>query len=325
VLSLIRRLCEADGPPGREAAVIDLIRAHLTEAGVRVSAAPMGGLTAGADPGGAARLMLAAAVDEPGLLLSEPVENGVARAYRLGALPASAYAGGRIRTLRGQSATVLPLDEGAGAGRLRWELKADLGSASAQLPQADGAFAVLDEPFSCDGTRLAGKALQDRAACAVLAHLAGEGKAQVQGCTFAFFCQGQLGLYGLRLALRALAPNAVILVRGLRHAARVDPQGSALLAGAGPVLVLRHGHSLSHSSLVAACESAASETGIALQRAVLGSTRPRSAAAEAVLSGIPLLEIGFAVIDADSSRQGVEMGDLEQLVSLISTLAARLA
>ena len=322
MLTLLGQLCDCDGPPGRESRVVDVLRAHLVGAGLRVSSAPMGGLAAGDDEGSSPRLLLAAFVDEPGLMLSAPIAEGIARAYRLGALPASAYAGQRIRTLRGDTALVLPLDEGSSAEKSRWELRVDLGSASALLPPLEDSFAVLDQSFSLDGQRLTGKALPARAACALLAHLAAEGMASMQGCAIGFICQGQLGPYGLRLALRELAPRAAIVVRGVRHAAQPDAQGSAVRAGEGPVLILRDGSAISHPALVEAVEVTARKAGIDLQRAVLIRMNLPASAWEAAMSGFPVLELGYAAIDADCARQSVEQQDLEALDRLLRALAS---
>ena len=323
MLSLLRPLCEADSPPGREAAVVSLIREHLAAAGVPQEPAPMGGLAAGGLQGRPLRLAFAAAVDEPGLMLYEPVENGIAHAYRLGPLPAAAYAGRRIRTLRGQSGLVLPLDE-VEKEKLtppRWELRVDLGSEEAGLRAGDGAFAVFDEPFTSEASLLNGKALGDRPACAVLAELAPDAARDNLGCAFVFYGQGQLGEHGLRLTLRALAPQAFVLVRGVRHGPLPDKAGSAVLAGSGPVLILRRDASVSHPALIAACERAAAEAGVSVQKAVLLSEKPARPPAETALAGIRRLELGYPVLDADRARQRVDVRDLEALERLLRGLA----
>jgi putative aminopeptidase FrvX len=320
MLSLLGPLCEADGPPGREAAVVRLIREHLAAAGVPHAPAPMGGLMAGDLHGKPLRLAFAAAVDEPGLMLCEPVENGIAHAYRLGALPAAAYAGRRIRTLRGQPGLVLPLDEAEKSLPPRWELRVDLGSAEAKLGAGDGAFAVFDEPFAGEAPRVTGKALGDRPACALLADLAADDASKTLGCAFIFYAQGQLGEHGLRLALRALAPQAFVVVRGVRHAPQVDKSGSAVLAESGPVLVLRRDASVSHPSLIDACERAADAAGVAVQQAVLLSEKPAHPPAETALAGIRRLELGYPLMEAECARQCVDLRDLEALRRLLRTL-----
>jgi len=322
MLSLLGPLCAADGPPGREAAVVSLIRQHLAAAGVPHEPAPMGGLMAGDLQGKPLRLTFAAAVDEPGLMLCEPVENGIAHAYRLGPLPAAAYSGRRIRTLHGKPGLVLPLDEAEKTTPPRWELRVDLGSAEARLSAGDGAFAVFDEPFAGEAPRVTGKALGDRPACAVLADLAADDASKTLGCTFVFYAQGQLGEHGLRLALRALAPQAFVLVRGVRHAPQVDKSGSAVLAGSGPVLVLRRDASVSHPALVDACQRAAAEAGVTLQQAVLLSGKPARPPAESALGGIRRLELGYPLIAADRALPGVDLRDLEALQRLLRTLVA---
>jgi len=325
MLSLLGQLCETDGPPGREAAVVRLIREHLAAVGVPHAPAPMGGLTAGDLRGRPLRFAFAAAVDEPGLMLCEPVENGIAHAYRLGPLPAAAYPGRRIRTLHGKPGLVLPLDEAKKSSPPLWELRVDLGSAEAKLGAGDGAFAVFDEPFAGEAPRVTGKALGDRPACAVLADLAAEDASKTLGCAFLFYAQGQLGEHGLRLALRTLAPQAFVLVRGVRHAPQVDKRGSAVLAGSGPVLILRRDASVSHPALVDACERVAAAAGIALQRAVLLSDQPAHPPAETALAGIRRLELGYPLVDADCALPGVDACDLEVLRLLLRTLVGTLS
>jgi len=74
--------------------------------------------------------------------------------------------------------------------------------------------------------------------------------------------------------------------------------------------------------LVAACERAAVEAGVALQRAILLSDKPARPAAETALAGIRRLELGYPLMDADRARQGVDLRDLEGLIRLLQTLAA---
>jgi len=302
--------------------VVDLIRERLVAEGVPTQPGPLGGLVAG---GGQAQpsIAFASAVDEPGLMLSEPVENGVALAYRLGPLPASAWFGQRIRTLDGRPALVLPNSETDAPRPPQWELRVDLGATNAPLAPGAAPFAVPDQPYSADHDQVTGKGLQDRAACAALVDLAIRTTRQDPRCIFIFYCQGQRGEHGLQLALRAIPPQAFVRLRGVRHAPTADANGSAVLAGGGAVLVLRHNASISHPALAEACERAATESDILLQRAVVLSEKPDRPPAETALGGLRRLELGFPVLDADCTRPRVEMRDLEALRRLLGEIAVR--
>ncbi len=263
MLSLLGPLCEADGPPGREAAVVSLIREHLAAAGVPHQPAPMGGLMAGDLQGKPLRLDVRR-------------RRGRTRADALRArrerhrprLPAWPTAGCRLfrathphaaREARGSA----PRGRGGelNAAALGTARRSGFGGGQAQVPgMAPLPCSMSRSP--AEAPRVTGKALGDRPACALLADLAADDASKTLGCAFLFYAQGQLGEHGLRLALRALAPQAFVLVRGVRHAPQVDKSGSAVLAGSGPVLVLRRDASVSHPALVDACERAAAEAGV---------------------------------------------------------------
>ena len=322
MLSLLGPSARRDGPPGRETAVVSLIREHLAAAGVPHQPAPMGGLMAGDLQGQA----VAAGVRR---------RRGRTRADALRArrerhrprVPAWPTAGCRLfraahphaaREARGGA----PRGRGGELNAAALELRVDLGSAEAKLGAGDGAFAVFDEPFAGEAPRVTGKALGDRPACALLADLAADDASKTLGCAFIFYAQGQLGEHGLRLALHALAPQAFVLVRGVRHAPQVDKSGSAVLAGSGPVLVLRRDASVSHPALVDACQRAAAEAGVSVQKAVLLSEKPAHPPAEPRWPASGASSLAIRSSTQDCARPYVDLRDLEALQRLLRTLVA---
>jgi putative aminopeptidase FrvX len=199
----------------------------------------------------------------------------------------------------------------------------DLGATDATLAPDAGSFAVPDQAFTTDDQQVAGKGLPDRAACAALVDLAIRTTRQDPHCIFIFYCQGQRSEHGLRLALRAFAPQAFVRLRGVRHAPTAGANGSAVLAGSGAVLVVRHNASVTHPALADACERAAAESGLLLQKAVVLSEKADLPPAETALGGVRRLELGFPVLDADCTRQRLDMRDLEALRRLLGAIAVR--
>ncbi|MCJ7513712.1 MAG: hypothetical protein MUO23_12165 [Anaerolineales bacterium] len=325
MIELVRQLSETAGPSGREGAVLRRIEDHLLAAGVPVRSSPLSSLHVVDEAGGATRLLLVAAVDEPGLILSPPDSRGYSRAHRLGNLPAQAYAGRRIRTLTGASGLVVSVEAATSRRGRPPTILVDLGADATALEPAEGAFAVLDEAFAGEAEAWTGKALADRVGVAILLQMAAAGIGLSAGCSYAFLVQGQLGLRALNPTLRALAPSRLILIRGAREAEAVDASGSAIVRGKGPVLLVRHGPAVSDPRLTAIAEQAAGETGLPLQRAILLADPHVSRGGEAGLGRVPALLLAYPVGNAEGARQSVSPSDIEQLAPLLGTLANTVA
>ena len=95
---LLAALCEVAGPSGREERVRDLVRPELAATCDRVETDPLGSLIGVRDGSGGPRLMLAAHMDEIGLMVTHIDERGYLRFVPLG--------GWDARTLVAQRVTI---------------------------------------------------------------------------------------------------------------------------------------------------------------------------------------------------------------------------
>ncbi len=170
--SLIQKLVETPGPSGYESKVRDLVRAEIEPLVDELRVDQMGNLIArkGRKVAGGSKVMLAAHLDEVGVVVTHIDEQGFARFLPVGELDPLTCLGSRVRFLNGVMGVI-------GGERLADEKKTpdfgqlfiDLGySNRAECPLRVGDAAVFIQPFIELGERLVGKALDDRIGVALL-------------------------------------------------------------------------------------------------------------------------------------------------------------
>ena len=307
-LDLLRALSNAAGVSGDEGAVrklvLEAIGPHVDEA--RVDA--LGNVLAvkhAARGRGRPRLLLAAHMDEVGLMVVDHDTDGSLRFEVVGGISE--------RVLLGKSVVVgarrLPGVIGAapvhllGGERLEAvvrpaQMHIDVGAANQEAarrlaPLGDRAtfateFAVLDGAVR-------GKALDDRLGCATLIGLLRGGPYPVE-LHAAFTVQEEVGLRGARVAGYAVEPQAAIALdcapandlpdsRG-----RENTQYNARL-GQGPVIYLADGRTISDSRLVEFVRRTAEGAGVPYQIRQPGGGGTDAGALQQTRQGVPVVSI----------------------------------
>ena len=95
---IIKQLTEAYGPPGQEQAVREIIKAHVEPYADRIEVDPLGNLHVVKNgTGDGLIIMLAAHMDEIGLMVSHVNEKGFARFTLFSYKPSPTYTGSIIR------------------------------------------------------------------------------------------------------------------------------------------------------------------------------------------------------------------------------------
>ncbi|HEY8552873.1 MAG TPA: hypothetical protein VIL40_05415, partial [Thermaerobacter sp.] len=191
LMGFLRDLTETYGPPGREDAVRDYIRARVAAWAdeVRVDAlgnliarrAPRGAAGAGAGAGGTGggggagrtgrRVMVAAHMDEIGLIATHIDDRGFIRLEPVGGQDPLVLLGQRV-VFAGGVVGVVASEKLDGARDLKMsKLFVDIGATSGEAARRHvrvGDMAVFHRPLERAGRRLVAKAMDDRSGCAVL-------------------------------------------------------------------------------------------------------------------------------------------------------------
>ena len=170
---LVRTLTETPGPSGYEGQVREVVTSLVAEHADEVHTDALGNLIVRKGQKGAAgrRIMLAAHMDEIGVMVSHIDERGYARFVPIGGVRPITCIGGRVRFLNGAVGVIGV--EGTILAQNKMptfeDLYIDVGAESAEkAPIRVGDVAAFERPFAALGTRWVAKAFDDRVGVAVL-------------------------------------------------------------------------------------------------------------------------------------------------------------
>jgi putative aminopeptidase FrvX len=222
-LDLLRALCEASGPSGREERVAAIVRPELEATCDRVEEEPLGGLV-GIRPGEGRgpRLMLAAHMDEIGLMVTHVEDRGFLRVIPLGGWDARTLVGQRV-LVRGRedvpgvvgTTPVHLLDEAERRKAPRLEdLAVDTGLPGERARELvrPGDVITRTRTLEALGDLLTCKAIDDRVGVFVMLEAlraAGPAHAEVHA---AATVQEEVGLRGARVAAARVRPEIGVAI-----------------------------------------------------------------------------------------------------------------
>ena len=244
---LLERLTEVPGVPGREERMADLIRSSLPSKTCKCSLDNLGNLVVHI-PGKGKRVMLAAHMDEVGLIVQRILPNGFLKVERIGGTSLRALPGSRLSLWTSKGCTpahvgVLPQHLDVNEPLDFSKIYIDIGSSSDQETRAmhvtPGDVLTWESPLRSVGdTLISGKALDDRLGCYILIQLAKLLQPQDLKCDLylAFTVQEETMLMGGVTAANAVSPEIVIGVDGTLSFDTPDLEGSQcdLRLGKGP-------------------------------------------------------------------------------------------
>ncbi len=243
---LLQRLCAAYGVSGQEDAVRDIILKEISPYATETRVDALGNLLAYKKGRKSApvRLMLSAHMDEVGLLITHITEEGLLRFAPVGGIDKRVLCGRRVQVgghvgVIGAKPIHLLKSEERGKAVPMDEMFIDIGASSreeAQEAVSPGDAAGFVSPFDTSGGRIRGRALDDRAGCALLMEMLRE--ELPYDMTFVFCVQEEVGLRGSKTAAFAVEPQAAIVVETTTAAdiAGVDEGEQVCRLGKGPVV-----------------------------------------------------------------------------------------
>lgn len=223
-VGLLAQLTGASGPPGAEDRVRAIVREQLEASCDRVDDLAMGCIDgvrgAAGEPAG--RLMLAAHMDEIGLMITHVDDRGYAKFIPLGGWDARTLVGQRVLVHGRQdllgivgSTPVHLLDEAARTKAPRIEdLTIDLGlpADEAQELVRKGDVATRVRDLAQVGHLVSGKALDDRVGVYVMLQAMRQTGASAMEVHATATAQEEVGLRGARTAAHRIAPDVAVAI-----------------------------------------------------------------------------------------------------------------
>ncbi|HIQ05655.1 MAG TPA: M42 family peptidase, partial [Anaerolineae bacterium] len=324
--SLIEKLVGAFGPTGQEGKVAALIRDEVADCVDDIRRDALGNLIAVKHgQRGGRKVMLAAHMDEIGLVVSHIDEKGFCRVRPVGHVLTATLIGSRVRFANGVVGVFGVEDENRSLWKLesklpdwdKWFL--DIGANSREdIPVKVGDIAAFVPSFHDLGQRLVAQSMDDRVGCAVLIEVARRVKAPANDIFFVFTVQEEIGTKGAITATYDIRPDVGIAVDITLAADTPKAPPVALALGKGAAIKVMDSGMITHYGLRQALVTMAEEEQIPYQLEVLPGGTTDAYAIQLSREGIPTAAVSIPSRYAHSKTEMVDMRDVEASVALLT-------
>ncbi|MBT3316333.1 MAG: M42 family metallopeptidase [Anaerolineae bacterium] len=320
---LIKKLTETFSPSGYENAIREVITDEIKDFADEIRVDALGNLIARKGSGGK-KIMIAAHMDEIGLIVNHVDEKGFARFSPLGTFLPHTLVGARVRFLNGAYGVV-------GAEYLKKETQTklapldkmfiDTGATSPKdSPVKIGDVAALERPFHDLGKRLIAKSMDNRVSVAVLIETMRKLKTTAHEVYFVFTTQEEVQVRGAITSAFGIAPEIGIAIDICPVGDTPDSAKKEVSLGKGVSIKIKDPLMIADPRIVTWMIKAAEKANIPYQREVstLGSTDARAiqvAGAGAMVGGI---SIPCRYVHSPSEM--VDYDDVQNTVKLLITL-----
>jgi len=321
---LIQKLTETFSPSGYEDAIREVILAEITLLADEIRVDALGNIIArkGEKSTKGKRVMVAAHMDEIGLIATHIDENGFVRFTTVGVPFVRYLLGGRVRFVNGTQGVV-------NAERLEKfneippadKMFIDVGATGKKdCPVKVGDVAAFERPCVEMGTRLVAKSLDDRVGVAVAIETLRKLKAGPNEMHFVFTVQEEVGVRGATVSAYGVDPEIGIAIDVTPAGDTPNPIRRDIALGKGPAIKIKDHMMLSDPKVVRWMENIAHKKEIPVQREVLtgGSTDAR--AIQLTRSGVPTGGLAIPCRYVHSPSEMVEYDDVENAVKLLTAM-----
>ncbi|MCC7119122.1 MAG: M42 family metallopeptidase [Anaerolineales bacterium] len=328
---LLKTLTETYGPSGYEDAVRKIVLKEIKSLVDEVRVDALGNVIARKKPAQGAKaskkIMLAAHMDEIGVMVSHVDAKGFARFTNIGGTFGRYTLGARVQFLNGAKGIVahdrleqmdspLPLSK----------MYIDTGATSKKdCPLKVGDVGAFERPYFEMGDRLVAKSMDDRSGVAVLIETLRGLKSTPHDVYFVFTTQEEVGTRGAGPAAFGIDPEIAIAVDVTGTGDTPASFKMAMELGKGPCVKIRDSGHLADPRVVEWMIATAERAKIPYQREVLlfGTTDARAiqATGPGVLTGTLSIPCRYV----HSASEIVDYNDLKNSVKLLNALLTKAA
>lgn len=323
---LLQTLTETFGPSGYEDEVRKIVRNEVEALADEIRVDTLGNLIVHRRPtkSGQApkRIMIAAHMDEIGVIVSHVDENGFVRFSPMGGVFRRYVLGGRVRFLNGTQG-IIGFDRLDNVNELPTldKVYIDVGATSPKdCPVKIGDVAAFERQYSDLGDRLVAKSMDNRVGVLVAIETLRALKSTPFDLYFVFTTQEEVGIRGATTSAYGVDPDVGI-------ALDVTPTGDTpnalrmeMALGKGPCIKIQDVGMIADPRVVQWMIHTAEKNKIPYQREVLliGGTDAR--AIQLTRAGVPAGCISIPVRYVHSPSEMVDYSDVQNAVKLLSAL-----
>ena len=323
---LLQTLTETFGPSGYEDDVRRVVRSEVEPLADEVRVDTLGNLIARKRPAkaaaGAKKIMIAAHMDEIGVIASHVDENGFVRFSPIGGVFRRYLLGGRVRFLNGTQG-VIGFDRLDNINELPTldKVYIDVGATSPKdCPVKIGDVAAFDRPYSELGNRLVAKSMDNRVGVLVAIETLRGINSSPHDVYFVFTTQEEVGVRGAKTSAYGVDPDLGIALDVTPAGDTPRSQQKQLALGKGPCIKIQDAGMIADPRLVQWMIRAAEKSRIPYQREVLLMGGTDAQAIQLTRAGVPSGCISVPVRYVHSPSEMVDYSDVQNAVRLLTAV-----
>ncbi|MBN2045204.1 MAG: M42 family metallopeptidase [Anaerolineales bacterium] len=324
---LVKKLTQTTAPSGYETNLRSVIEEELKGSTDQIRVDGLGNMIVrkGPEQPGAPTIMLAAHMDEIGLMVTHVDENGFARFTNIGGVFPRYTAGARVRFLNG-AAGVIGIEPHSNTSSVPAldKMFIDTGVSSAkQSPVEIGDVAVFERTFEDLGDRLVSKAMDDRAGIAVLIEAFRQLKKSPNNVYAVFTVQEEVGARGAGRAAFGLEPDLALVVDVTLCGDTPQNKETQVFLGKGPAVHIKDLGTLADPRVTGWIKKGAQRARIPIQTSILTRGYTDTYTIQTSRAGVPAGGIAIPCRYIHSPSEMVDVSDLTNSVKLLAALLSK--
>lgn len=324
---LLEKLINAYGVSGSEEDVRGIIEKEIKKYVDNIYVDKLGNLIA-KKKGSSPKVMLAAHMDEVGLVAKNINEDGKVYFSLVGGIETLTLLGQRVAVRSGGKRIigVVSTEKMEGGYALKEtptldDMFVDFDMNKKGLQKAGigiGTFMVFEQTteYLDGGKTICGKALDDRIGCYILIELAKRLKKTKNEIYFVFTVQEEIGLYGAKASTYSLEPDWAIAV----DATYISEKNSAKLLGNGPCVTIKDVGMIGNKCINSWLTSIAKKKKIPVQLEVSDFGTTDALNISLSRGGVPSTALGIAIKNIHSAVGVASLKDVENAIKLLHEL-----
>ena len=317
---LINKLTCAFGPSGNEKQVSELITSIIKGKVDDIRTDALGNLIC-VKKGNGKKIMLAAHMDQIGIIVTFIDNKGFVRFGNVGGLRPQVILGQRVIFENG-TIGVIWYEENIGDLK---NLKLDkmyIDVVATSKEQADkmvkiGDMAVYDAETKLQNGKLISKSMDDRIGCAILLQLALNAPKTNNEIYYVFTTQEEVGLRGARTAAFGIVPDMALAVDVTGTGDTPESKHMAVSLGAGPTIKIKDASVIAHPTVKDRLIDCAKTANIPYQFEIMMHGGTDAGSIHTTAGGIPSGGVSVPTRHVHSSAEIVDMSDVENAVKLL--------
>ena len=318
---LLQRLTDTFSPSGYEAVIRALIRKEVKDLADEVRVDALGNLIVrkGRASKTGKRIMIAAHMDEIGLMATHVDEKGFVRFTGIGGVYPRNLPGGRVRFVDGTLGVIglEPTNHASDVPPLE-KMFIDVGATGKEdCPVKTGDVAAFARPFLDLGDRLVAKSMDDRIGCLVAIEALRGLKTTPHEVYFVFTTQEEVGTRGAQTSAYGIDPDLGFSIDVTGWGDTPGQKDLDVALGRGPAIKIRDGGMLSDPRIVDWMIRTAEKSKLPYQREVLLGGTTDARAMQLVRSGIPVGCVSIPCRYVHTPSEMVDLNDVRNAVKLV--------